>query len=55
MLFLIELSSTLGHLSLSIKEVSADGTITSMSVVSALSPDDASWPSPAPLGTDAPT
>lgn len=31
MLFLIELSSTLGHLSLSIKEVSADGTITPMS------------------------
>lgn len=31
MLFLIELSGTLGHLSLSIKEVSADGTITPMS------------------------
>lgn len=31
MLFLIELSGTLGHLSLSIKEVSADGTIMPMS------------------------
>lgn len=31
MFVLIELSSTLGHLSVSIKEVSADGTIMSMS------------------------
>lgn len=53
MFFLIELSGTLGHLSLSIKEVSADGTI--MPCLPALPLSQDHTPFPSPLGTDAPT
>lgn len=56
LLFLIELNSTLGHLSWSIRKVSADGAITptlcQLCLVHRMASPECV---PAPLGTDAPT
>lgn len=56
LLFLIELNSTLGHLSSSIKKVSADGAITpTLCQLCLIHGMTSPAHHPAPLGTDAPT